>query len=236
MKRKGIIYPFLSECRSLLKYHRLAVARNGAILRSMTKTKSIFFHVPKTGGKSILEALYGIELHEGFGHAGVEFYLSVFGREKFDKFYKFAFVRNPWDRVYSGYKFAINHGFGFHQDCKLENEIGTLSFECFVKDWLQYCDLNMWTIFRPQHSFVCDAEGVMILDRVCYFEDINEEYNYLSNLFDIDVDISHVNKSTGYTSYKDVYDKEMRMIIEKLYHKDINMFGYIFNGRIQDNK
>jgi hypothetical protein len=49
--------------------------------------------IPKTGGKSILESFYKLGIHDGFGHASIAFYKSVFTCELFEKFFKFAFVR-----------------------------------------------------------------------------------------------------------------------------------------------
>jgi hypothetical protein len=228
------IYPLLSECRAWIKYHRLEKSDQGAILRKMKDTKSIFVHIPKTGGKSILSGLYGIKLHEGFGHAGAGFYQSVFGQRSYMQFFKFAFVRNPWDRLYSGYKFAQQGGFGFQQDSELMKEISSISFETFVKNWLPQQSLESWTIFRPQYKFICDAEGKLLIDRICYFERIQSEYCDLSSFFNIDVTIPHVNQSLGRVSYRELYDDEMRNLVGELYNKDVTIFGYVFDG-VSDN-
>ena len=177
------IFPLLKECRSWITYHKLLLGNQGPFLRSMEKTESIFIHIPKAGGKSILKGIYGLDMHDGFGHASVRFYQSILGRSRYEKYFKFAFVRNPWDRAYSGYNFARQGGFGFWQDSKLEDELRDLSFESFVKIWLPKQNLDDWTLFRPQYEHVRDSDGSLAVDRICYFEDMKTEYEYLFNRF-----------------------------------------------------
>ena len=88
-------------------------------------TPYLFLHIPKTGGTSIAEALpkkcrsteeiYRKEEERrnediqkyGFGAPRHHYTLEQYNKaglsnfEGFDKLFKFAFVRNPWDRVVS---------------------------------------------------------------------------------------------------------------------------------------
>src|SRR5690242_8686296 len=71
-------------------------------LRPFIRTNSIFVHVPKAAGVSIARALYG---DLGMGHMTLAEYRTVFRQRAFDKMFKFAFVRNPFDRLHSAYHF-----------------------------------------------------------------------------------------------------------------------------------
>ena len=64
----------------------------------------LFIHIPKTAGTSISQALFGSD----FGHCTVDHY-EIFSPKRFHNYFKFAFVRNPWDRFLSAYKF-LNKG------------------------------------------------------------------------------------------------------------------------------
>jgi hypothetical protein len=198
----------------------------------MKKTQSIFVHIPKTGGKSILTSVYEVGIHDGFGHAPIEFYRSMFTSKVFEKLFKFAFVRNPWDRVYSGYKFAIQGGFGFENDLILSKEIAGYSFESFVKNWLpkQNIDIDKFTIFKPQYKFVCDTQNRILLDRICYFEQIKQEYQYIEKRLGCPAKLPHLNRSYTTKTYLDAYDEEMKKIIEQIYCTDIEIFNYTFSG------
>ena len=228
------IYPLLKECRSWITYHNAVLGGHGSILRRMKKTKSIYIHIPKTGGKSILKGIYGIDMHDGVGHATAGFYLSVFGQSKFRKYYKFAFVRNPWDRAFSAYNFAKKGGFGFQEDIKLKYELKDTSFESFVKLWLPKQDLKRadLIIFHPQYKFICDRNNALMVDQIFYFEDFANEYRKISSRFNITETAPYINRSNNQRLYQELYNKETREIIENIYYEDIQKFGYRFEEHI----
>jgi hypothetical protein len=65
----------------------------------------IFIHIPKTGGGSIkdeLEALYG-HGERRYAHETAAESRRMFGASLFESYYKWAVVRNPYDRFISAY-------------------------------------------------------------------------------------------------------------------------------------
>jgi hypothetical protein len=77
--------------------------------------KFIFIHIPKTGGTSIESALKDYCIAESLSRPGSDTHASaistrvLYGKEKFDKYFKFAVVRNPYERELS-YFFYAAHG------------------------------------------------------------------------------------------------------------------------------
>ena len=69
------------------------------------KHQAIFIHVPKAGGNSI-KKIIGIS---GGGHCTILDY-EIFDKHKFYVYFKFAFVRNPWDRFLSAYTYLKELG------------------------------------------------------------------------------------------------------------------------------
>ncbi len=68
----------------------------------------VFVHVPKTGGGSVFHALIGSipksdrRLAYAAGHHATALDLrSMLGRDKWKAFFKFGFVRNPYERAIS---------------------------------------------------------------------------------------------------------------------------------------
>lgn len=68
------------------------------------KYKFIFLHIPKTGGMSIGQTLNTM-LDNYTRYEGFNIHYEKFDKNLFQDYFVFTFVRNPWDRFYSQYKF-----------------------------------------------------------------------------------------------------------------------------------
>ena len=68
---------------------------NTITLKPFLETRSMFVHIPKTAGISVGLSLYGGKSGD---HRTIRDYKLCFSKAEFDSFFKFAFVRNPWDR------------------------------------------------------------------------------------------------------------------------------------------
>ena len=64
--------------------------------RPWDEHRCIFIHIPRTGGGSVAEALFG---GGGETHAPLSAMQRHFEQEEFQAYFKFTFVRNPWDRL-----------------------------------------------------------------------------------------------------------------------------------------
>src|ERR1700746_1966012 len=62
--------------------------------------RCIFIHIPKTAGSSVVEVLFG----ERSRHIPYFEYEQA-NPGKFRRYFKFSFVRNPWDRLVFSYFF-----------------------------------------------------------------------------------------------------------------------------------
>lgn len=65
-------------------------------------SRYVFIHINKTAGSSIEQAL---ELR--FEHKTAIEKRSELGSRRWDRPFKFCFVRNPWDRVLSHYSYRV---------------------------------------------------------------------------------------------------------------------------------
>ena len=72
------------------------------------KYKCIFIHVPKVAGTSIERSIF--ETNKWLiGHVKASDYIRI-DKNKFESYFSFGFVRNPYDRVVSAYHYLKNGG------------------------------------------------------------------------------------------------------------------------------
>lgn len=191
------------------------------------QTKSIFIHIPKAGGISIIKSLYG-ENTKGFGHPTYKIFLDLF-KEDYYEFFKFTFVRNPWDRVYSAYTFLTQGGLNEQDRNFFEKYLKEFkTFEDFVLNGLDKEYIKNWIHFIPQYTFIYDENDRLMVDFVGRFENFENDFNKIANKINSNAKLKHLNKSKKKKSYVDMYNDKM---IEKVYHiykKDIDLLNYDF--------
>src|ERR1051325_4646004 len=61
--------------------------------------RCIFIHIPKTAGNSV-NRVFGVGWQD---HKDLQRYRDELPKETFERYFKFAVVRNPWDRLLSDY-------------------------------------------------------------------------------------------------------------------------------------
>ncbi|WP_289098621.1 sulfotransferase family 2 domain-containing protein [uncultured Pseudoalteromonas sp.] len=189
--------------------------------------RAIFIHVPKVAGTSINKALYGRTL----GH-----YTALEIKTKFPTLYKdsfvFSFVRNPWSRVVSAYKFAKK---GRTESMGVRNpkqyqipEFET--FERFVKEWLVLQDVNKLDyIFQPQVLFLTDRNGDVITDYVEKLENLADGVVEIEKYLGRKIKIGRANATSSTDDYRNYYNnKELIGLVGNIYADDIKKFGYEF--------
>jgi len=137
------------------------------------------------------------------------------GKQKFDSFFKFAFVRNPFDWQVSLYHY-IKQSKG-HRDFSVANK---MSFKDFV---LREID-NQAPL---QSDFLTDKKGDIIVDFIGYTEDVNKSLKYISDKLNINYyDPPILNKSKRKMDYREYYTDNLRQKVYEYYKKDFELFGY----------
>jgi hypothetical protein len=201
-----------------------------------TDRELIFVHIQKTGGSSILKAL-GREMHSRHKHRFASEFRDMYGQDQWDRAYKFAFVRNPWDRLVSWWSMVNHYRDAYAQGAKFNRFFTYIlqnghSFEDFILN----CDADIEDIdgrkciFRNQLDYVTDSEGRIIVDYIGRFETLAVDFNQLSAKLRLPDDrLEHKNRSDHkpYTAY---YTPETRARVEIAYARDIAAFNYEFGG------
>lgn len=195
-------------------------------LKPFDQYKCIFVHITKSAGTSVAKSLLGYLP----SHYTATQYRVIFGRRQFEKYFKFAYVRNPWDRLYSAYCYLIGGGWNQQDKTWAKKHLSSVvDFNDFVLNWLSpervYSHIHFW----PQHRFVCDSKGYILLDYLAYFETIHQDFDAIAEKIGVQAKLGHENASNR-QSYKSVYSADAINKVASIYQTDIDMFGYDFNG------
>lgn len=200
-------------------------------LSRMLATRSVFVHVPKAAGVSISQAIYG---NYGMGHLSIRGYRSVLRRSFLKSAFVFTFVRNPWDRLHSAYRFLKAGGWPGTGDAVFHAVIADCpSFEHFVHDWLERADIQAIEHFVPSLELLLDRDGEFFpFDFVGRYERLAEDFAELADLFGVARDLPHLNTMSqpDALGYARVYTPRMVDAVARHYAGSIAALGYTFDG------
>jgi hypothetical protein len=226
------------------------------------KHKCIFVHVPKVAGQSIEHAfldLHGLSWETRaplllrpnddpaagpprLAHLTAAEYVSCghVTQEVFNACFKFSFVRNPWSRLVSIYKYlGLTEVMPFKQFLKED-----FSSE---EEW----EANLFV--RPQYDFLFDKNNKQLVDYIGRFEELQSGFDHVCDVIGIpQMMLPYINKTGsdagaykglkkfvkrispfhGYYevkgSYTEYYDNESIQYVANVYEKEIETFKYTF--------
>lgn len=186
------------------------------------KYKCIFIHIPRTGGSSIEKQICNIYWHNKepeTKHITASHAKKIYS-EYWDSYFKFAFVRNPRDRVVS---MASSYSGAF----KTWVEDGKVNLDetDHVYIGIRGVDRKKTPPFKNSvYLNILDEE----LDFIGKFESYNEDFDFICDQIGFNkTSTCHTEKST-HSKYSDYYDDEMIKTVSRLYQKDIEHWNYKF--------
>jgi chondroitin 4-sulfotransferase 11 len=188
------------------------------------KHKFIFVHIPKTGGSSVEIALEGCaeELSEDI-HEQIQltFAMSKY-TDNLSKYFKFCFVRNPWERLVSNYFYKKKRTDANRKKWKKS------SFGDYVLKRHGPTSHMQSLAKYSQLYWITDYDENICVDFIGRFENLQEDFNIVCDKIGIPKqELPHTNKSK-HKHYTEYYDDETKEIVAKKYAKDIEYFGYKF--------
>lgn len=210
----------------------------------------IFIHISKTGGMSVRAALqpYSAEPERfimrrppkmaGAGanplykvwetlllHPKASDVRKELPKDVFERCFKFAFVRNPWDLLVSMYHFILRE-----PEAAKHDQVKALGgFNAFV-EWVDSTPEPFPKgTTRLQSEMITDAGGNLLVDFVGAYEDLEEDFSEVARIVGIQAALPHVNRSV-HNDYRTYYNERTRAIVEEYFQPDIERFGYSFGG------
>ncbi|MCH5375184.1 MAG: sulfotransferase family protein [Planctomycetes bacterium] len=181
--------------------------------------KFIWFRVAKAGTRTILGHLRrsGVRLdaeHASYVHYPVNLYAAYF---------KFAFVRNPWDRLVSCWhnKVVDSDYFNFGEPQRREMQHFP-NFVDFVSGLnIEACDRHL----RLQ----CRLIDLSNLDFLGRLEAFDADFAEICRALGLSAaNVAQENASAGRRPYQQSYDDRLRDKVFHIYEKDIRIFRYAF--------
>lgn len=148
-----------------------------------------------------------------------------FNPEIWREYFKFAFVRNPFDFEVSDYFWRIK---------RLKKPLG---FREFLKRKLDKCvdDPEKVVPFPVTNWPIYTISNSIAVDYVARFEDLKSEVKTIGDCVGLALDIDSVPKAKGEyrknVSVEDLYDDESKEIVELMHKEEIDHFGYAFPSR-----
>ena len=138
--------------------------------------------------------------------------------ETFDRYFKFAFVRNPWDRLVSEYEFLLRkESHGRHARVK---KLG--GFKQFIQMQIPRRDAY-------QINMLCDRKGVLLMDFVGKVENLQSDWRTVCERIGIEhQELPHVNV-TKHSHFQEYYDDESRQWVAQHWNREIELFDYSFD-------
>ena len=207
------------------KFRKKVASSEETSLIGYDERKCIFVHIPKTAGISLTNSLFN---NMGGSHRTMKNYMLYYNNKEFNDYYKFCFVRNPWDRLVSSYHFLKQGGFNEIDKSWAEENLSKFSnFENFIMNGLKENKIQKYFHFIPQYKFVMICNKVMV-DKVYKFEDIGAAFEDLQEIFCTRSILQHSNKTKKRSNYKEFYNREMVEVVSEVYKKDIKLFNYKF--------
>lgn len=191
--------------------------------------RCIFIHIPKNAGTSIIHALGGNTNYRD--HIDYLVYLSA-NRFKFQTYFKFAVVRNPWDRVASTFEYLARGG-NQKKDLYFKTTFHNqgIDFRRFLLDYLTPQRMHEHPLFRPQFPYIFEANGKVAVDYICRFENLKADFDYVKSRLKKAKKLKVINRIQNKKDYRSYYDNASDLVdrVYDLYSEDAVRFKYDFD-------
>jgi hypothetical protein len=215
--------------------------------------KFIFIHNQKTAGTTIeailqeqVPDLTTLGLRHNFAVDGVDII------DNWDSYFKFIFIRNPWDRLVSW--------FSMHEEARkvtwfasksderarvLYNYRKTLWFWKFVQkhgktfdDYVFKCSGYIGSglpdglspISFNQLDYMTDKQGNLLVDSIGRFENFQEDFREIGGRIGLDLAKIPVINYTKHKHYSEYYTPATRDAVAEMYRRDIEYFNFKFES------
>lgn len=198
----------------------------------------IFFAVPKTGTHAVRELLSShkgpddweqqILFGEQFlpipeiakiqhGHISAQQIAPHIEKAVWDNYFKFAFVRNPFDRFIS-VCFFLNRQNPRFAETPLP----------WMKSAIAAPRFRQRILVQPQYLQLIDLQGNIAMDYVGRYEGLQDSVDEICGKVQIESKPLQKKNASEHQQYREYYDDELKSAVESFYKEDLKRFSYSF--------
>lgn len=197
-----------------VQIRKAASSSIGSLLQpsALPVSKGRWAHLKSRAGLEWDYRKYDFRLHEGI--MAVQSRMPV---ERFIRFFKFAIVRNPWERLVSEYEYILSrpdHG-RHHRVARLGG------FQEFVHMQIPRRDAY-------QLNMLCDRKNNLLMDFVGRIESLDEDWRYICSRLNIPHRKLPDRNVTRHRPYTEYYKPEIKNLVARHWQREIDQFGYCF--------
>lgn len=211
------------------------------------KFKCIFIHIPKTAGTSI-ESLLKDDLISGTTHELLNYHSRF---NYFNDYYKFTFVRNTYERVYSVYSYYSSGGNKQHpktikqwlrhiyrkltiKDYFTDVEVSKMIPNNFKDFCVKY--LKEKKPFYAKNALISQYKyilhnGKVAVDFVGFFDNLENDIKKVKDYLKISKKLPHHRISKVKKHYSLYYDPVTIKIVSDYYKDEIKYFNFSFDNQ-----
>lgn len=154
-----------------------------------------------------VKVILKLKKRQFYNHNSAERVKQYTNKKKWDAYYKFAFDRNPWDKVISSYWFVTR---------------GRIS----IKEYIESGEAKK----NASNYHLYSSNGKVIVDKVYRYEDLQKALNDLSMRFGVEKPIelprAKGNIRKDKRPYEEVLTEELIQIIGKEFKDEIELLCY----------
>lgn len=212
------------------------------------KYNFLYVHIAKTGGTSIRAVLNKLRWRDPMyylmfpchkisnmvghttatkfpRHSGVIAAKEMLPDAFFNKLYKFAFVRNPWDLQVSSYHHIQREKPELLEGIKDFNEFIQYKFDP-ARPFIFHFDIAT----KLQTDHLIDLEGNIIVDFIGRYESLHDSFSTVIKQIGLkESAIPHKRKASDRKKdYRDYYNDASIEAVAKHYERDIRLLNYQF--------
>jgi hypothetical protein len=207
----------------------------------------LFVHIAKTGGTSVRAALAPLlwrdplfwltlpcrRLSHLTGHRTVTKFprhakivaaKEMLPQAVFDRLYKFAFVRNPWDLQVSSY-----HHIRRERPHLIAHVKDFAEFIRFKLDPARPYQYHLDTSIELQSDYLKDLSGRIVVDFIGRYERLQEDFDQVCERIGVPKKVlPHKRQAKDRADYRKYYDDATAELVAQRFKPDIEALGYDF--------